>query len=70
MNASLKSLHTLVGPVLRGIDRKFDRRDETTAARAEAILARVKRVLVQKPKDKNKTVRCRLGHHQAIPKIR
>ena len=54
MKASLKSLRTLVGRVWRDIDRKLDRRDETTAARAEAILARVKRVLTQKPKDKNK----------------
>ena len=54
MKASLKSLRTLVGRVWRDIDRKLDRQDETTAARAEAILARVKRVLTQKPKDKNK----------------
>ena len=54
MKATLKSLRTLVGRVLRDIDRKLDRQDETTAARAEAILARVKRVLNQKPKDKNK----------------
>ena len=54
MKASLKSLRTLVGRVWRDIDRKLDRQDVTTAARAEAILARVKRVLTQKPKDKNK----------------
>ena len=54
MKASLKSLRTLVGRVWRDIDRKLDRSDERTAARAEAILARVKRVLNQKPKDKNK----------------
>ena len=54
MKAALKSLRTLVGRVWRDIDRKLDRQDETTAARAEAILARVKRVLTQKPKDKNK----------------
>ena len=54
MKASLKSLRTLVGRVWRDIDRKLDRQDETTATRAEAILARVKRVLTQKPKDKNK----------------
>ncbi len=54
MKATLKSLRTLVGRVWRDIDRKLDRQDETTAARAEAILARVKRVLTQKPKDKNK----------------
>ncbi len=54
MKASLKSLRTLVGRVWRDIDRKLDRSDERTVARAEAILARVKRVLTQKPKDKNK----------------
>lgn len=54
MKATLKSLRTLVGRVWRDIDRKLDRSDETMAARAEAILARVKRVLNQKPKDKNK----------------
>lgn len=54
MKATLKSLRTLVGRVWRDIDRKLDRQDETTVARAEGILARVKRVLTQKPKDKNK----------------
>ena len=54
MKASLKSLRTLVGRVWRDIDRKLDRSDERTATRAEAILARVKRVLTQKPKNKNK----------------
>ena len=54
MKASLKSLRTLVGRVWRDIDRKLDRQDKTTATRAEAILARVRRVLTQKPKDKNK----------------
>ena len=54
MKATLKSLRTLVGRVWRDIDRKLDRNDETTAVRAEAILARVKRVLTQQPKDKNK----------------
>jgi IS5 family transposase len=54
MKAALKSLRTLVGRVWRDIDRKLDRNDETTAIRAEAILARVKRVLTQQPKDKKK----------------
>ena len=54
MKATLKSLRTLVGRVWRDIDRKLDRNDETTAIRAEAILARVKRVLTQQPKDKKK----------------
>jgi IS5 family transposase len=54
MKATLKSLRKLVGRVWRDIDRKLDRNDETTTARAEAILARVKRLLTQQPKDKNK----------------
>ena len=54
MKAALKSLRTIVGRVWRDIDRKLDRQDEATAARAESILARVKRLLTQQPKDKNK----------------
>ena len=54
MKASLKSLRTLVGRVWRDIDRKLDRKDEVQSAKAASILARVKRLLEQKPKDKNK----------------
>jgi IS5 family transposase len=54
MRASLKSLRTLVGRVWRDIDRKLDRQDEVQSAKAASILARVKRLLEQKPKDKNK----------------
>ena len=54
MKASLKSLRTLVGRVWRDIDRKLDRQDEVQCAKATGILARVKRLLEQKPKDKNK----------------
>ena len=54
MKATLKSLRTLVGRVWRDIDRKLDRDDERYAAKAASILARVKRLLEQKPKDKNK----------------
>ena len=54
MNATLKSLRTVVGRVWRDIDRKLDRQDEGLSARAVSILARVKRLLEQKPKDKNK----------------
>ena len=54
MKASLKHLRTLVGRVWRDIDRKFDRQDEAQAAKAASILARVKRLLEQKSKDKNK----------------
>ena len=54
MRASLRSLRTLVGRVWRDIDRKRDRQDELQNAKAASILARVKRLLEQKPKDKNK----------------
>jgi IS5 family transposase len=54
MKAALKSLRTVVGRVWRDIDRKLDRQDEVLCAKATSILARVKRLLEQKPKDKNK----------------
>lgn len=54
MKATLKSLRTVVGRVWRDIDRKLDRQDEVQSAKATNILARVKRLLEQKPKDKNK----------------
>ena len=54
MKATLKSLRTVVGRVWRDIDRKLDRQDEEQCAKASSILARVKRLLEQKPKDKNK----------------
>ena len=54
MNATLKSLRTVVGRVWRDIDRKLDRQDEGLSAKAASILGRVKRLLEQKPKDKNK----------------
>ena len=53
MKATLKSLRTLVGRMWRDIDRKLDRNDKTATVRAEAILAGVKRLLPQHPKDKN-----------------
>jgi len=54
MKAALKSLRTVVGRVWRDIDRKLDRQDDMQRAKAASILARVKRLLEQKPKDKNK----------------
>ena len=54
MKTALKSLRTIVGRVWRDIDRQLDRQNESTATRAEAILARVKRLLTQQSKDKNK----------------
>lgn len=54
MKATLKALRTVVGRVWRDIDRKLDRQDEVQRTKAASILARVKRLLEQKPKDKNK----------------
>ena len=54
MKATLKSLRTVVGRVWRDIDRKLDRQDDVQSAKAASILARVKRLLDQKPKDRNK----------------
>lgn len=54
MKAALKSLRTVVGRVWRDIDRKLDRQDEVQSAKTASILARVKQLLEQKPKDKNK----------------
>ena len=54
MKGALKSLRTLVGRVWRDIDRKLDHEDEMQATKAASILERVKRLLEQKPKDKNK----------------
>ena len=54
MKTTLKSLRTIVGRVWRDIDRKLDQQDDVARAKAASILARVKRLLEQKPKDKNK----------------
>ena len=54
MKATLKSLRTVVGRVWRDLDRKLDHQNEVQRSRAATILARVKRLLEQKPKDKNK----------------
>lgn len=55
MKGVLKSLlRTLVGRVWRDIDRKLDRQDQIQATKATSILERVKRLLEQKPKDRNK----------------
>ena len=50
MKASLKSLRSLVGRVWRDIDRKLDQQDDIQRAKAASILARIKRLLEQKPK--------------------
>ena len=54
MHATLRKLRTLVGRVWRDIDRKLDGHNAEQQAKAAAILARVKRLLEQKSKDKNK----------------
>ncbi|ATE59098.1 IS5 family transposase [Thauera sinica] len=54
MRATLKKLRTLVGRVWRDIDRQRTGVAPEQAAKVESILARVRRLLDQKPKDKNK----------------
>lgn len=54
MRGALKKLRTLVGRVWRDIDRQQEKVDSMCQARTASILARVKRVLDQKPKDKDK----------------
>lgn len=54
MRATLKKLRTVVGRVWRDIDRQRTAVAPEQAARMESILARVRRLLDQKPKDRNK----------------
>jgi len=55
MRGELKHLRTIVGRVWRDIDRKMIAvSDEVMRSRAAGILSRVKRLLEQKPSDKNK----------------
>ncbi|MCL2886197.1 MAG: IS5 family transposase [Betaproteobacteria bacterium] len=54
MHATLKKLRTVVGRVWRDIDRQRSRVAPEQAAKVASILARVRRLLDQKPKDKNK----------------
>lgn len=54
MRATLKKLRTLVGRVWRDIDRQRSTVAPEQAAKVGSILARVRRLLEQKPKDKNK----------------
>ena len=54
MKATLKSLKTLVGRVWRDIDRQLVDADESQLSRAQGIMARVKKLLIQQRDDKNK----------------
>jgi IS5 family transposase len=54
MKKSLRTLRTRVGRVHREIERKIDQVSETVRPQAETLLQRVRRILTQKPKDKNK----------------
>jgi IS5 family transposase len=54
MRATLKKLRTVVGRVWRDIDRQRETLAPEHAKRTESILSRVRRLLDQKPKDKNK----------------
>lgn len=54
MRGTLKKLRTLVGRVWRDIDRQREVLATAHTPRVDSILARVRRLLEQKPKDKNK----------------
>jgi len=54
MKSTIKTLKTRVGRVEREISRKFEQLPENIQPKAADLLARVKRVLTQKTKDKNK----------------
>ena len=54
MRASLKKLKTVVGRVWRDVGRQLDKMPTTLRDRASDLLAKAKRLLTQKPRDKNK----------------
>ena len=54
MKSSLKSLRTMVGRILRDVERKLDRNNPLAIAKATPILDQIKRLLRQKPGDKEK----------------
>ncbi len=54
MKKSLRTLRTRVGRVHREVSRKMDQIPTDIRPKAETLLNRVHRVLMQKPKDKNK----------------
>lgn len=54
MRSTLKKLRTVVGRVWRDIERQRENVAPEFAPRVDSILARVRRLLDQKPKDKNK----------------
>ncbi len=54
MRAALKKQRTLVGRIWRDIDRKLASQDAAAKAQAAVTLAKTRRVLDQKQKDKNK----------------
>lgn len=54
MRGTLKKLRTLVGRVWRDIDRQREVLATAHTPRVDSILARVRRLLEQKPKDRNK----------------
>ncbi|SAI67028.1 Transposase domain (DUF772) [Bordetella ansorpii] len=54
MNKSLRTLRSRVGRVWRDIDRQMDRVQVTARASLQDLMVRTKRILDQRPKDKNK----------------
>jgi len=54
MKKTLRTLKTRVGRVHREINRKIDQVPENVRPQAETLLQKMQRILMQKPKDKNK----------------
>ena len=54
MKSVLRTLRTRVGRVHRDVERQLDKVPEHARAKLKELLSRTKRILAQKPKDKNK----------------
>lgn len=54
MKRSLRTLRSRVGRVMRDVQRQLDQVDEAARATLGELINRTKRILTQKPKDKNK----------------
>ncbi|TXC79643.1 IS5 family transposase [Paraburkholderia azotifigens] len=54
MKKSLRTLRSRVGRVMRDVQRQLDQVDEAARATLGELINRTKRILTQKPKDKNK----------------
>ena len=54
MRKTLRTLRSRVGRVMRDIERQVDRASDSGRVALLELIARTKRILSQKPKDKNK----------------